>query len=146
MALRPWLDRFANETLTVPEGGGRQLEVTRPILAYPTTPFHFLNLDGAEAAANIWSTRDRVAASLNLAKDALLPKILDAQAHPKDARVVPTAEFTKEQTTDVDLRDLPIPKLFPKDAGRYVTAGVWVAEWPGVPNRSVHRIPALGQD
>src|SRR3989454_413604 len=146
MALRPWLDRFANETLTVRERVGRELEVTRRILAYPTTPVHFLNLDGAEAAANIWSTRDRVAASLNLAKDALLPKILDAQAHPKDARVVPTAEFTKEQTTDVDLRDLPIPKLFPKDAGRYVTAGVWVAEWQGVRNLSFHRILLLGKD
>ena len=146
MALRPWLDRFANETLTVRERVGRELEVTRRILAYPTTPVHFLNLDGAEAAANVWSTRDRVAASLNLAKDALLPKILDAQAHPKDARVVPTAEFTKEQTTDVDLRDLPIPKLFPKDAGRYVTAGVWVAEWQGVRNLSFHRILLLGKD
>ena len=146
MALRPWLDRFANETLTVRERVGRELEVTRRILAYPTTPVHFLNLDGAEAAANVWSTRDRVAASLNLAKDALLPKILDAQAHPKDARVVPTAEFTKEQTTDVDLRDLPIPKLFPKDAGRYITAGVWVAEWQGVRNLSFHRILLLGKD
>src|SRR5207245_1520646 len=146
MALRPWLDRVANETVTVRERVGRELEVTRRILAYPTAPVHFLNLDGAEAAANVWSTRDRVAASLNLAKDALLPKILDAQAHPKDARVVPTAEFTKEQTTDVDLRDLPIPKLFPKDAGRYITAGVWVAEWQGVRNLSFHRILLLGKD
>src|SRR5207247_342407 len=41
---------------------------------------------------------------------------------------------------------LPIPKLFPKDAGRYVTAGVWVAERGGVRNLSFHRIQVLDRN
>src|SRR2546429_5726390 len=52
----------------------------------------------------------------------------------------------RHEATDVDLRELPIPKLFPKDAGRYVTAGVWVAEWEGARNLSFHRILVLGAD
>jgi len=71
---------------------------------------------------------------------------MDAQAHPKDARVVERADFMRHETTDVDLGELPIPKLFPKDAGRYITAGVWVAEWEGVRNLSFHRILILGAD
>src|SRR5213076_3410890 len=47
---------------------------------------------------------------------------------------------------DVDLTALPIPKLFPKDAGRYVTAGVWVAERGGVRNLSFHRIQVLDRN
>jgi UbiD family decarboxylase len=52
----------------------------------------------------------------------------------------------EKTTSDVDLQALPIPKLFPKDAGRYITAGVWVAEWQGVRNLSFHRILILGKD
>ena len=69
-----------------------------------------------------------------------------AQTNPIDTHVVEHAEFRKNSTTDVDLDMLPIPKLFPKDAGRYITAGVWVAEWQGVRNLSFHRIQVLGKD
>src|SRR5213078_805474 len=71
---------------------------------------------------------------------------MDAQAHPTDTRLVDRADFQAQSTTDVDLTALPIPKLFPKDAGRYVTAGVWVAERGGVRNLSFHRIQVLDRN
>src|SRR3989304_5077753 len=114
-----------------------------PLLAHPRLPVHFTDLDGRQAAGNLWSTRDRVAEALRVPREQLLPKILDAQSSPKDARLVDRADFLQNTSADVDLRDLPVPRLFPKDAGRYITAGVWVAEWRGVRNLSFHRILLL---
>ncbi len=143
MAIRPWLNRFADDVVRVENPTSREIECTRILVGHPRQPVHFTKLEGGEAVGNLWSTRERVAASLAIPKEQLLPKLMEAQAHPTDARMVDGAPFFAQSTTDVDLRDLPIPKLFPRDAGRYVTAGVWVAEWEGVRNLSFHRIQVL---
>src|SRR2546427_533183 len=146
MAIRDWLAAFSNDVVEVKEPVATDLEATRFLLRHPRQPVHLRNLQGGEAVGNLWSTRDRVATALRVSNADLLPKLMDAQAHPKDARVVARADFMRHETTDVDLRELPIPKLFPKDAGRYITAGVWVAEWEGARNLSFHRILILGAD
>src|SRR5256712_7306769 len=69
-----------------------------------------------------------------------------ARTHRRRARVGPGAAFMGHETANGDLGEPPIPKLFPKDAGRSVPAGVWVAEWQGVRNLSFHRILLLGKD
>src|SRR5256714_1060977 len=146
MAIRDWLVAFSNDVVEVKEPVATDLEATRFLLRHPRQPVHLRNLQGGEAVGNLWSTRDRVATALRVSNADLLPKLMDAQAHPKDARVVARADFMRHESTDVDLRELPIPKLFPKDAGRYITAGVWVAEWEGARNLSFHRILILGAD
>jgi UbiD family decarboxylase len=132
--------------VTIDAPTGRELAATRILLDHPRQPVLFRDLDGAEAAGNVWSTRDRVASALEVSRDELFRRIADAQAHPRDPRVVERAPFQKHASTDVDLLSLPVPKLFPKDAGRYITAGVWVAEWQGLRNLSFHRIQLLGRD
>ena len=146
MATRRWLNRFAVEVIKISARTSREAECTRVLLSHPREPVHFLDLEGAEATGNLWSTRGRVAAALALQTEQLLPRLMEAHAHPKDTRLVDHAEFQKHETADVDLSDLPVPKLFPKDAGRYITAGVWVAEWEGVRNLSFHRIQLLCKD
>ena len=143
MAIRRWLESFSEDVVEVRERTSRELECTRILLKHPNKPVHFSDLDGFEAVGNVWSTRDRVAAALHTTKDALLAQLIEAQARPRDTRVVDRADFMKNDSTDVDLRDSPVPKLYPKDAGRYITAGVWVAEWQGVRNLSFHRIQIL---
>jgi len=143
MGIRAWLERFAGETVTVEDRVSREIEVTRHLVAHPNVPVHFRDLDGFEAAGNLWSTRERVATALGTTKDDLLPRLLEAQTHPKDPRLVDRADFLKNSSTDVDLLDSPVPKLYPQDAGRYITAGVWVAEWEGVRNLSFHRVQVL---
>lgn len=143
MALREWIDRFASDIVRVQDPTSRDLGATRTLLEHPKHPVHFTDLDGSEAVGNLWSTRSRIAAALNITTSDLLPRLLEAQADPRDGRLVDRADFLKNSTRDVDLFDLPVPKLFPKDAGRYITAGVWVAEWRGVRNLSFHRILLL---
>src|SRR3989475_11701603 len=146
MAIRPWLDRFAADALRIENPTSREIECTRILLGHPRQPVHFTKLEGGEAVGNLWSTRDRVAASLGIPNEQLLPKLMDAQVHPTEARIVENAPFLAQSTTDVDLRSLPIPKLFPKDAGRYVTAGGWVAGGSGGRNLSFHRILVLDKN
>jgi len=146
MAIRSWLDRFRSDVVTIDRPVKRDLEATRHLLATPNRPVFLPNLEGGPAAGNLWSTRDRVAVALGISADQLLPKLMEAQGHPRDAHLSGTADFMQQSTTDVDLTALPIPKLFPRDAGRYITAGVWVAEWKGARNLSFHRILVLGKD
>ena len=146
MAIRTWLDRFGRDVVRIDGPVKRNLDATRHFLANPNRPVFLPGLEGGPAAANLWSTRDRVASALGIPPNQLLPKLMDAQAHPSDTRVVDRADFQAQSTTDVDLTALPIPKLFPKDAGRYVTAGVWVAERGGVRNLSFHRIQVLDRN
>jgi UbiD family decarboxylase len=146
MAIRKWLEQFGNEVVTIDGPVRRELDATRLFMENPSRPVFLPKMEGGPAAANVWSTRDRVAAALRIPPEQLLPKLLDAQAHPTDSHVVDRADFQAKETTDVDLTALPIPKLFPKDAGRYITAGVWVAERGGTRNLSFHRILLLGGD
>jgi len=146
MAIRTWLDRFGRDVVRIDGPVKRDLDATRHFLVNPNRPVFLPGLEGGPAAANLWSTRDRVATALGIPPNQLLSKLMDAQAHPTDTHLVDRADFQAQSTTDVDLTALPIPKLFPKDAGRYVTAGVWVAERGGVRNLSFHRIQVLDRN
>src|SRR3989441_12686453 len=146
MAVREWLERFSDDVLRIDADTSREVEATRILVREPRRPVHFRSLDGSEAVGNLWSTRGRVAAALRTPAETLLGHLMEAQGHPKDTRLVDSAPFLKHGSTNVNLLDLPVPKLFPRDAGRYITAGVWVAEWKGVRNLSFHRILLLAKD
>src|SRR3990172_1081530 len=143
MAVREWLDKFRDEVVTIEKPVSPDLEVTRHLLAHPRQPVHFRNLDGYEAVGGLWSTRDRISRAMGLSPEKLVDEIGEAQRRPEDFRIVDRADFLANESTDFDLRDSPVPKFYPKDAGRYITAGVWVAEWEGERNLSFHRILLL---
>src|SRR2546422_8870654 len=106
MAIRDWLEAFSNDVVEVKEPVATDLEATRFLLQHPRQPVHLMDLHGGEAVGNLWSTRDRVATALRVSKVDLLPKLMDAQGHPKDARMVDGADFIRPETTAADL-----PKL-----------------------------------
>jgi len=143
MAVQEWLERFRDEIASIDSSVGRDDEVTRHLLAHPKAGVRFRNLGGNEAVGGLWSTRGRIARAMNVAPEHLTSKIGEAQRHPEDFRIVDRADFFANESTDFDLRSLPIPKFYPKDAGPYITAGVWVAEWEGKRNLSFHRILLL---
>lgn len=143
MAVREWLERFRDDVVTIETPVSREIEVTRHLLAHPRDPVYFRNLDGHEAAGGLWATRGRIAAAMDLPVETLVERVGESQRHPEDFQIVDHADFLANESTDFDLRDSAIPKFYPKDAGRYITAGVWVAEWEGKRNLSFHRILLL---
>ncbi len=121
------------------------LEVSRVLLQDQTRPVLFKNLHGMRAAGNLWSTRERIAEAMKIKKEQLIPKMLEAMAHPVPPKQVGDAPFMDDARQEFDLTKLPIPKYFPGDQGRYITSAVAVAEHEGKRNVSFHRMCLLDE-
>ncbi len=117
--------------------------VTRALLDNPSVPVRFANLNGYEAIGNAWGSRERIASYLNIAKEQITGKMLEAISSPLDPVTVEDPPFSTRISEDFDLRKLPIPKWFPGDGGRYVTSAVAVAQHRGKKNLSFHRLMLL---
>ncbi len=101
--------------------------------------FFFTDLNGGKAVGNLYSTREKIAAAMNIPKDGLVRHVMDAMGAPCDTEVTDRPAF-RECSLEVDLTKLPIIKYFPKDAGRYISAGIVVSEYNGRRNVSFHRM------
>jgi len=128
---------------TIDEEVPLEYGVTRILSESPTTPFRFMNLNGYEAVGNLWGDRERISSYFHIRKDEIVRKMLHAISHPVKPMEIDTPQFLDNVKEDFDLRELPIPKLFPGDAGRYVTAAVAAAEFRGKRNLSFHRLMLL---
>jgi UbiD family decarboxylase len=133
----------SEETITIEKEVSVDLEATRIMLEHPKSPVHFMNLNGQEAVANLWTDRTRIAKALGMQPRDILGNFLDALSSPEKTLEVDDAPFRQNVIEDFDLRDLPIPKFFPKDGGRYITSAVAVAEQKGQRNLSFHRMMLL---
>ena len=139
MALRNLLDSM-KDAITVDEDVPLELEVSKILMKDQTRPVMFSRLHGMRAAGNLWSTRERIAGAMRVRKDELMPKLMEAMASPSPPKLVGDAPFMDDVRTEFDLTQLPIPKYFPGDQGRYITSAVAVAEHEGKSNVSFHRM------
>src|SRR2546428_12950404 len=110
MAIRDWLEAFSNDVVEVKEPVATDLEATRFLLRHPRQPVHLQDLHGGEAVRNLRSTRDRAATALRIPKADLLPKLMDAQGHPRDAPGGGRGAFMRPETTRRDPRGPPIAR------------------------------------
>ncbi|OPY34633.1 MAG: 3-octaprenyl-4-hydroxybenzoate decarboxylase [Methanomassiliicoccales archaeon PtaU1.Bin124] len=115
-------------------------EPTKILLEDQRRPVMFNDLNGAKAAGNLWSSRERVAAALGLKKEKLTESLVDAMSSPRKPKEISDPDWRDSISDDFDLMKLPLPKYYPKDGGRYVTAGVAIADYEGKRNISFHRL------
>ncbi len=120
------------------EGG-----VTRALLEDPNATVHLRDVEGGEIVGNLWSTRENVTDCLGIARDELLGHMLTAMNEPVDTVDVDEPGFAHTVTENVDLTRLPIPKFYPEDGGRYITAGIVISEFRGRRNVSFHRMMVM---
>ena len=133
------------DTIEVEKEVSTDLEATRIMLENPSSPIHFLNLGGGEAVANLWADRNRIANALGTNPKELMGNLMKAMSNPIRTNLIDNPQFLHNVKEDFDLRDLPIPKFFPGDGGRYVTAAVAVSEFEGHRNLSFHRMMLLDE-
>ena len=145
MAVRSSLDRM-KDVKVVDSKVPIEIEPTRILMADQRHPVLFEDLNGMQAAGNLWSERDRITEALGLPKDGLTKALLQALSSPKPVEEVKKARFEEIVEEKFDLRKLPIPKYYPKDGGRYITAGVAIAEYEGKINVSFHRLMLIGKN
>ena len=114
-------------------------DVTKALMKDQDATVVFEDLNGGKAAGNLFSTREKTAAALNVPKEGIVEHLLDAITSPKQCELVDDPEF-RRNSLPVDLMKLPIPKYFPEDGGRYITSGIVVTEYAGKRNVSFHRM------
>jgi UbiD family decarboxylase len=122
------------------------LAATRILLQDQRRPVRFMNLNGHEAVGNIYSTRESVSTALGIEPQELVTKLTRANSHPQPVNEVKNPEFNDKVLEEFDLTKLPIPKFYPRDGGRYITAGVAMAEFEGKRNVSFHRLMLLDKN
>jgi len=144
LSIRALLDQFP-ETIVVKGKISRELEITKILLKERTKPVLFENLDGYRAVGNLWSTRERIARAMHTTPADLSKKMLQAMDSPSKPQEIEKAPFDSNVLTDFDLRESAIPKFYDGDGGRFVTAGVVIAEHDGVRNMSYHRLMVIGE-
>ncbi len=139
--LQEILNQFKEDVVTIYEPVKKEIEITRYLLKYRTRPVLFEDVEGWRAAGNIWSTRERIARFLGIPRNELLPLIAGAMEDPRPLREVEKAPFMKNSTGDFSLKELPVPKYYPRDGGQYFTSAMVIArDDNGFVNTSFHRI------
>ena len=138
--LREIIEGF-EDTVIVEEPVSKELEITRYLLRYKNRPVLFTNVDGWSVVGNLWSTRERIAAYLGIEKEKILHFMAEAMEKPSPYRTVERAPFMENSTRDFSLKELPVPKYYPKDGGQYFTSAMVIArDDKGFVNMSFHRI------
>ena len=120
-------------------------KITETLLSDQDTTVLFENVNGKKAAGNVFSTRKKIAAAMNIPPEKIVGHILSAIDSPCDLNEVKTPGFMANKMK-TDLTALPIPRYYPEDGGCYITAGAIVAEYKGKKNVSFHRMMAMGKD
>ena len=145
MSLQQLLSQF-DDTVVVRGHISRELELTRALWKDRTKPVFFENLDGHRAVGNLWSTRERIAKAMGTTPMELTKKMMQAMDSPSPPQEIESAPFDKNIITDFDLGESAIPKFYKTDGGRFVTAGVVIAEHDGIRNASYHRLMLVGEN
>lgn len=145
MAVRELLNQF-KETVVVKGHVSRELELTSSLFKEKNKPVLFENLDGFRAIGNLWSTRERISRAMGVSPEELTRKMMQAMDSPSQPQEIDNSPFDKNILTDFDLRESAIPKFYPTDGGRFITAGVVVAEHDGIRNVSFHRLMLIGEN
>ena len=92
---------------------------------------------GARAVMNVTADRRALAFALGMDEKEMVKKLADAAF---DGKIVNDGKLVMKKP---DLSRIPVMKFFPRDAGRYFTAGIVFSKWDGVENASIHRMLVL---
>jgi len=116
-----------------------------PILIFETVTGYDIPI-----VTNVVASRRALAFALGVAEPTLAAEYARRIKEHVKPVVVPDPPFRRRARTggDVDLGSLPVPRYFPGDAGRYLTAGMLVARDPetGVETEGYHRFQVKGRD
>jgi len=97
----------------------------------------FHSIGGARAVMNVTADHEALYLALGIDKKNLVKKLAEANFNGK---IVNDGKLAMQKP---DLSKIPVMHFFPKDAGKYFTAGIVFSKWDGVENASIHRMLVL---
>jgi len=139
---RCMISKVIPKDVVVVEDELRHDEVVRFIkeCGYERTPL-ILNVEGKRVAKNFISTRDRLCRYLGVSRENLTPYLASVKM-VKDLDILDFGKLEEVgfRERKITLEELPILKYYPKDGGRYITAGVVIAPFNEHCNACIHRM------
>jgi UbiD family decarboxylase len=149
-------DADPSAVVTVPEPVTTEYDVMALVLEYerrrrwPIILFEQVVGHDMPIVANAVASRRALAFALGVEERAVAAEYARRIKEPIKPVVLADAPFRARvlRGAGLDLTTLPIPKYFPGDAGRYLTAGMLVARDPetGVETEGYHRFQLKGKD
>jgi len=97
----------------------------------------FHDIGGRRAVMNLTANREALAVALKMDEREIVQKLSNATF---TGNVVEAGSLPMQKP---DLSKIPVLRHFPKDAGKYITAGIVFSRYGGVENASIHRMLVL---
>jgi UbiD family decarboxylase len=98
--------------------------------------------------SGICNSREKIARALNVKVPEISGRIIKAMENPLPVEIYEKTSQNFQTSKKADLKEIPIPTYYRKDAGPYITAGVIIAKNPetGIRNASIHRMLVTGDN
>ncbi|HNQ28823.1 MAG TPA: UbiD family decarboxylase [Methanolinea sp.] len=139
--MREFIEQMRERSLVVDVDERPRGEFDAPKMASTTDSLLFFHdLPGGRAIMNVTATRKALSLALGLGEREIGMKLSKASY---DGSVVREGSLSMRPA---DLSRIPAMKFFPKDAGKYLTAGIVFSGYGGVENASIHRMLVLDQE
>jgi len=138
------IDEIDDEIIEIDDEVSCEYEITSILKKHPHDTLVFTNVKDCDMniISGICNTRDKIAKSIGTSVDGITENIIGATNNPTPVSVVKNFDEVFAHSEDADLSKLPILKHYPKDKGKYITAGIVIARDPdsGMVNASIHRM------
>lgn len=143
--------KASNLLTNVTEKASPEYQISSVLCNYQERAFLFDNVIGSsfKVAGNLLSARENVELGVGIERGRLMESIEAAIRHPTPKGHVPSFKRSDWAFSgEADLSKLPILKHFEKEAGKYMTAGIVAARFPGtdLENLSFHRMLVLSKN
>ena len=144
------IDEIKEDVIEITDEVSTDYEITSILKKHPTDTLIFTNVKDSDMniISGICNTREKIANSINTTVDKITENIIEATNNPTPIDDIKDIEEVYANNEDADLSKIPILKHYPKDKGKYITAGVVIAKDPdnGQVNASIHRMLVNGKD
>jgi len=103
-----------------------------------------LNVEGKKVAKNLVSSRQMLGKYLGVDAYSIARELSKIEGREAEIRVEQFSSLGMNKV-EVNLKELPVVKYFPRDGGRYITAGIVIARRNEIFNASIHRMLLLDE-
>lgn len=121
-----------------------EYEVAKTLKSNPKDVVMFNNIKGNDKSiiSGICNSREKIARALNVEVPQISDRIIKAMENPVPIEEIQTTDENFHFSSKANLKEVPVPTYYKRDAGPYITAGVIIAKDPetGTRNASIHRM------
>ena len=126
------IEEIDDDIIEITEEVSTEYEITSILKKHPHDTLIFTNVKDSEMniISGICNTRDKIAKSIGTSVDKITENIINATNNPTSIENIKNFDEVYPNNECADLSKLPILKHYPKDKGKYITAGIVIAKDP----------------